>query len=769
MQVVTTQLPKTTCDLKNIMVNGGFSDPEQCNCRQEPCSVKATDLLCIQKNRECQKERKEKLEKLGKASPLHQFFKKLLSVIDTLENDVELLFSEVERTRKEKDFAVDALNRTIKSFRVVEQESKLANQSQNNQQRIMQREICIHENFKINAGSLDLTVQEISFSSKLPVVDNIELIAKVKELSSGRVQDVPFVYQFSDPNSSMEAASQKILFSMFCQSLRKRRSVDVDVGFDDPLAFTSWDTRQNSTIAEKACMTFKTTVDYIDSLIEELLNLLIKSQKVLKISKSVSSDVNELKRQLNGSTDVYVSQEKMLSSISLEISGFQNRSNVSNLYMTWREKGEIFTSENNFTVCFGMDDCIATALFSLENLPLVSPEQIAKYKSALLKLKELLNGLLNYDKTTATNGNLTEIARATGDLLRTLNDTSLHCSKAPVLKPTQQSEFFIHSGKKMKIECGEVESALPVKYNWKLHDRFIDGAFKNNLVIKEASLDKAGVYTCVVTSPFGQISSDGVLVNVFEPPTFVSEPEDEMVTTLSESNNASFVCEVKGYPTPNITWYYQSFFDKKELNLQTDDPVLIIDNVTKVDSGFYFCRAKNSYGVAKSRLSKLDVLVSELPKQFIEMSVVIVDKENLVNTNSTINSTGIYEEIAGLLRVSDLQNVTFSVVPSEQSTETLHFRIESLFLINATDAVSMKDLLKISTQSRQNLANSAAKLVNMVLSNQSKIFLNAYDVILTVDNTSVSYKATLDQCKPGYQMRQNGIVCGKKFFIFLFF
>ncbi|MEO0687380.1 MAG: hypothetical protein AAFY76_20610 [Cyanobacteria bacterium J06649_11] len=330
--------------------------------------MKTTDLSCIQTNRECQKERKKRLDKIGKGSPLHKLFKQLMDGIDVLENDVEELFSEVERTRKERDFAVDALNRTINSFRVVEQESKLAKQSENNQQSIMRKEICIQEKYKLNSGSLDLEIKEISFKSKLPIVDNIELIAKVKELSSGRVQDIPFVYQFNDPISSIEGASQKILYSVFCQGIRKRRSLDDgvnDVNIDNSLAFTSWDTRTNSTISEKACMTFKTTVDYIDGLSKKLSDMLTGSQNVLEISKSVSSEVNEIRRQLNGSTEVYESQMKMLSSIAMEISGFQNRSNTSILYKTWREKGEIYTSENNFTVCFGMDDCIYTALSSL--------------------------------------------------------------------------------------------------------------------------------------------------------------------------------------------------------------------------------------------------------------------------------------------------------------------------------------------------------------------------------------------------------------------
>ena len=66
----------------------------------------------------------------------------------------------------------------------------------------------------------------------------------------------------------------------------------------------------------------------------------------------------------------------------------------------------------------------------------------------------------------------------------------------------------------------------------------------------------------------------------------------------------------------------------------------------------------------------------------------------------------------------------------------------------------------LSVKSRQNLASSATKLVNIVFLNQSKIFIQ--DTIIFVDNTSLTYKPTLDKCRPGYQISKNGIFCGKK-------
>ena len=116
--------------------------------------------------------------------------------IIVLEEQVEELFNEAERLRKEKDFAVSAFNRTVNSLKIVEQESKLANKSIDSQQNILRKEICLMNQYDIQAQTLDLTIEKITFSSKLPFVENLKLTAKVKRLSSNAIFDIPFIYHF---------------------------------------------------------------------------------------------------------------------------------------------------------------------------------------------------------------------------------------------------------------------------------------------------------------------------------------------------------------------------------------------------------------------------------------------------------------------------------------------------------------------------------------------------------------------------------------------
>ena len=135
------------------------------------------------------------------------------------------------------------------------------------------------------------------------------------------------------------------------------------------------------------------------------------------------------------------------------------------------------------------------------------------------------------------------------------------------------------------------------------------------------------------------------------------------------------------------------------------------------------------------------------------------DFNNSTVSNLTNTYIKLYDELAERLRTSTNQNISY-LQTKNGDLVTLHFTIKSIIHTNVSHEVrSSRNFLEISTQSRQDLANSASSLVNMIFLNQSKIFVQ--DFVLFVDNTSLTYKATLDKCQPGYQINKNGIFCGK--------
>ena len=80
-------------------------------------------------------------------------------------------------------------------------------------------------------------------------------------------------------------------------------------------------------------------------------------------------------------------------------------------------------------------------------------------------------------------------------------------------------------------------------------------------------------------------------------PSIVSSPVSMVV---NETAVASFLCEVKGNPAPQVTWLKQNsslFADKRILQSRGG---LMITKVTSQDDGVYTCIARNILGVVSS-------------------------------------------------------------------------------------------------------------------------------------------------------------------------
>ena len=86
-------------------------------------------------------------------------------------------------------------------------------------------------------------------------------------------------------------------------------------------------------------------------------------------------------------------------------------------------------------------------------------------------------------------------------------------------------------------------------------------------------------------------------------PSFVSPP---MSMVVNETGIASLQCEVKGNPTPQVTWLKQNSslsFNKRIL--QSRD----VRDVTSQDGGEYTCEARNILGVVTSS-AKVNICLS---------------------------------------------------------------------------------------------------------------------------------------------------------------
>ncbi|KAE8293962.1 Hemicentin-1 Fibulin-6 [Larimichthys crocea] len=116
------------------------------------------------------------------------------------------------------------------------------------------------------------------------------------------------------------------------------------------------------------------------------------------------------------------------------------------------------------------------------------------------------------------------------------------------------------------------------------------------LVIDTAQPDDAGSYTCVATNAVGQ-DSRTVTLSVHTHPVFTELLGD---VALNKGERLLLACGVSGNPPPRITWAFNNNIIPVHYDHMNGNSELVIDRVSKDDSGTYTCVAENNVGTIKS-------------------------------------------------------------------------------------------------------------------------------------------------------------------------
>uniref|UniRef100_UPI0037E9B6AB hemicentin-1 n=1 Tax=Semicossyphus pulcher TaxID=241346 RepID=UPI0037E9B6AB len=116
------------------------------------------------------------------------------------------------------------------------------------------------------------------------------------------------------------------------------------------------------------------------------------------------------------------------------------------------------------------------------------------------------------------------------------------------------------------------------------------------LVIDIAQPDDAGSYTCVATNAVGQ-DSHTVTLSVQTHPVFTELLGD---VALNKGERLLLACGVTGIPPPRITWAFNNNIIPVHHDHMNGHSELVIERVSKDDSGTYTCVAENTVGTIKS-------------------------------------------------------------------------------------------------------------------------------------------------------------------------
>ncbi|XP_068507420.1 roundabout homolog 2 isoform X7 [Syngnathus scovelli] len=116
------------------------------------------------------------------------------------------------------------------------------------------------------------------------------------------------------------------------------------------------------------------------------------------------------------------------------------------------------------------------------------------------------------------------------------------------------------------------------------------------LMISNTKKSDAGMYICVGTNMVGERDSETAQVTVFERPSFIRRPINQVVL---EDETVEFRCQVTGDPQPNVRWRKDDVDvprGRYEIKYDKDDYVLRVRKASVADEGTFSCTAENRVG-----------------------------------------------------------------------------------------------------------------------------------------------------------------------------
>ncbi|KAK2540204.1 Hmcn1 [Columba guinea] len=117
-----------------------------------------------------------------------------------------------------------------------------------------------------------------------------------------------------------------------------------------------------------------------------------------------------------------------------------------------------------------------------------------------------------------------------------------------------------------------------------------------DLILDNVVPEDSGSYTCVAHSAAGEDTHTVTLI-VHVLPTFTELPGD---VALTKGEQLRLTCKATGIPVPKITWTFNNNIIPAQYDDVNGHSELVIERVSKDDSGTYVCRAENTVGSIKA-------------------------------------------------------------------------------------------------------------------------------------------------------------------------
>ncbi|XP_078540030.1 roundabout homolog 2-like [Lissotriton helveticus] len=165
------------------------------------------------------------------------------------------------------------------------------------------------------------------------------------------------------------------------------------------------------------------------------------------------------------------------------------------------------------------------------------------------------------------------------------------------------SDVVVVAGEPAVMECIPPRGHPEPTISWKKNNIRISDKDEGitirggKLMMSHTKKNDAGMYICVATNMLGERDSEPAELVVFERPSFVKRPTNQVV--LAE-DTVNFHCEVAGDPLPTVRWQKEDEELPQGRYEIRNDNTLWLTHVGAADEGTYTCIIENSVGKSEA-------------------------------------------------------------------------------------------------------------------------------------------------------------------------
>ena len=163
--------------------------------------------------------------------------------------------------------------------------------------------------------------------------------------------------------------------------------------------------------------------------------------------------------------------------------------------------------------------------------------------------------------------------------------------KAPPSVTTQPQSLTVLKGTNASFSVTAAGDA-PITYQWRFGGVNLDGATNASLNLTNVQTNQAGLYSVVITSPYGSVTSSNATLTVLDPPVIVVQPTP---ATGLAGDMVAFVVVATGRPTLLYQWC------KNGVDIPgATGAMLTLTNISAADVGNYCVKVTNPDGSVTS-------------------------------------------------------------------------------------------------------------------------------------------------------------------------